>query len=690
MRKDFLDLYEAELRHLYERAEVFAAEFPGLADSLGGLVRDRMDPGLTGLLEGAAYLAARVRLRIDREFPVFTEALAERLMPGYLAPIPSAVLLQATPDFARSDLAEGRQFAARSLLEAAYRQRDRRVVCRFRLAADLELWPLAIDRGDYLTSPTRLQALGLDAAPDDTGAGGASGGLRLRVVRRTGPEAPDPNEEQTAGRGAPVAELAAAGLDRLRVQLHGPLSETVALYEQIFGGLRRLTLRWLDQAARPHFATVPVSALEQIGFEPEEGFVPEETRLFAGLALLRDHHILPQKFLGFRLSGLRRILAGIDAPAFDLLFEFDRVEPRLAALVKAETFRLHAVPAVNLFPETCARIAIGPERRENLVMPQSSPPSSYEIHSVLDVQAQDGPNRPWVSVWPLHSLSPEARDPAGTLHFGLRRRLREPDLAELRQGRMEDYAGTETLIALHEPAGMAERDRVTALQVRALCTNRHLPRHLPVGGARADFHLLADVTLPLVCLSGPTAPRLSLAEQERPGPAGSGGGSGGGSGSGSGGRLWRLINLMALNLQGLLDRGAPDAPGGTRGTGSPGTGTGTGEAAAGLREVLDLFTDFTDPAAVRQLQGLRGASLRPVTRLIRRAEGNAPARGLEVTLEFDERAFEGSGIALLGAVLDRFLADHVQLNSFTQTVIRSTSRGEVLRFAPRSGTGPVL
>jgi len=65
-------------------------------------------------------------------------------------------------------------------------------------------------------------------------------------------------------------------------------------------------------------------------------------------------------------------------------------------------------------------------------------------------------------------------------------------------------------------------------------------------------------------------------------------------------------------------------------------------------------------------------------------------RGLQVTLTFDDRAFEGTGYAILGAVLDRFLADHVQINSFTQTVIASRSRGEVMRFAPRSGTGPVL
>ncbi|MFN4098624.1 MAG: type VI secretion system baseplate subunit TssF [Pararhodobacter sp.] len=658
MRKAFLDLYEAELNHLYARAEAFAVEFPGLADRLGGLVRDRLDPGLAGLLEGAAYLAARVRLRMDREFPVFTEALIERLMPGYLAPVPAAILVQARPDFSVPELARGRRFAAGGLLDATYRQRDQRVSCRFRLAAPLELWPVEIDRADYIPGLAGLQALGLEVVPECTG------GLRLRVVRRIGPQPPDPGAELAEGQGAlpPVSALAEAGLDRLRIQFAGQTAEMISVYEQLFGALQRITLRWLDKTGTPRFLAVPLAALEQIGFDKDESFIPEETRLFSGLALLRDFHILPQKFLGFRLSGLAGLLSSIPAPAFDILFEFDRIDPRLAPLIKAANFRLHAAPAINLFPDSCARIRIGPERREHHLLSQATPQSSHEVHSVLEVRAQNGPNRPWAPVWPVHGLPPDGRDPASRgLHYGLRRRQRQLDPAELRQGRSDEYTGTETLIELHDPAGLDAPERVSGLQVRALFTNRHLPRHLPVNSAAADFRMLDDLSVPLVCLVGPTPPRLPLADQDRPGADSRTGGS----------RLWRLINVLTFNLQGLLDRQTEDP-------------------ARGLREVLDLFVDPTDPVAARQLQGLTGSSVRPVTRLIRRAEGYAPARGVEITLDFDERAFEGSGIALLGAVLDRFLADHVHVNSFTQTIIRTQGRGDILRFPPRSGTGPVL
>ena len=61
------------------------------------------------------------------------------------------------------------------------------------------------------------------------------------------------------------------------------------------------------------------------------------------------------------------------------------------------------------------------------------------------------------------------------------------------------------------------------------------------------------------------------------------------------------------------------------------------------------------------------------------------ARGLEITVTFQERAFEGSGVFLLGAILDHFFAEYTALNHFTQLVLRTVERGEVMRWPPRMG-----
>jgi type VI secretion system protein ImpG len=56
----------------------------------------------------------------------------------------------------------------------------------------------------------------------------------------------------------------------------------------------------------------------------------------------------------------------------------------------------------------------------------------------------------------------------------------------------------------------------------------------------------------------------------------------------------------------------------------------------------------------------------------------------------DEVAFEAGSAFLLGAVLERFFARHVSVNSFAETSLRSATRGEVMRWLPRWGERPIL
>jgi type VI secretion system protein ImpG len=79
--------------------------------------------------------------------------------------------------------------------------------------------------------------------------------------------------------------------------------------------------------------------------------------------------------------------------------------------------------------------------------------------------------------------------------------------------------------------------------------------------------------------------------------------------------------------------------------------------------------------------------------VIRRLPLDGPAsfgRGIEVTLECDEAAFEGASAVLLGLVLDRFFTGYVSINSFTETVLRSVQRGEIARWPLKIGRRPTI
>jgi type VI secretion system protein ImpG len=647
MNREFLEFYNRELGVLREQAAEFAQEYPGVAERLGGLVGDRADPMIFGLLEGAAFLAARVQLKIKHEFADFTTNLIDQLTPQYLAPTPSFLLTQIAPKFGDPALREGRTIPRDAYFEATYRELERNVACRFRLTAPITLWPFDLVKAEYLTSPAPLQALLPSSGVE------AAAGLRLQFsVRAAARREDEPSEEEALKRADFWASRCRA--KSLRIHLIGPEADAVAIYEQMFARLRGVYFRRLDAFGDPVGIRGETDMLAQIGFGEAETLIPNDLRLFRGFDYLREYLAFPRKFLGFDLLKLDKIMPRLDAKTFDVIFTFDEVNPRLASAVRPEAFALYAAPAANLFEKTLDRIPVPTNRHEHPVVADRSHPLDYEVNRVLNVFAHIPGSPEKIAVAPLYSAA------AGLSRSGLcytvRRLPRRRTAQEGKYGRKSDYTGTEMYLSLGQRADSEETQRITELSVRALCTNRHLAERLPVGESGADFRLLDDVTLAMRCLSGPTRPReppmtAMIGKTEA---------------ASTGEVAWRLLNMMSLNHLGLVDRG-PE------------------EGAVALRETLLLFADLADGVAERRIQGVRSLQAKPVVRRIRTPQGAAAARGLELTVLVDDKAFEGSGAFLIGAALDRFFAEYVAINHFTQTVIRTTERGEIMRWPPRLG-----
>jgi len=89
-----LKYYNRELQHVREMGAEFAREYPKIAARLGMDGIDCADPYVERLLEGFAYLTARVQLKIDAEFPNFIQNLLQIVYPHYLAPTPSMTVVQ--------------------------------------------------------------------------------------------------------------------------------------------------------------------------------------------------------------------------------------------------------------------------------------------------------------------------------------------------------------------------------------------------------------------------------------------------------------------------------------------------------------------------------------------------------------------------------------------------------------------
>jgi type VI secretion system protein ImpG len=651
MDREFLRFYNQELAILREQAAEFAEDYPGIAERLGGLIGEAADPMISGLLEGAAFLAARVQLKLKHEFADFTTNLIDQLTPHYLAPTPSFVLVRAKPKFGDPALRDGRTIAQGAVFEATYREAHRNVACRFTLAEPITLWPFDIVKAEYLTSPGAFQAL----VPNARASCAAS--LRLQLAVRSATAAEDePADKEALTR--PELRFSSHRVKSLRFHLLGQETDAVALYEQLIAHCTGVYFRMLDAFGDPIIVSGRADMISQIGFGEGESLIPNDNQLFRGFDFLRDYFAFPRRFLGFDLTDLDSVVSRLDAKSIDIVFAFDDVNPQLASAVRKEMFALYTAPGANLFEKRLDRIPVKSNQFEFPVIPDRSRTLDFETHRVVRVFAHVPGAPQKLAVEPLYSAR-AARSQTG-LTYTVRRLPRRRTADERKYGPVSDYVGTDVFLSLGERADPDETLRVAELSVDALCTNRHLAAHLPVGESGADFRFLDDAELELACVAGPTKPlEPALTSIE-----------GRGLDASTGEVAWRLISMLSLNHLGLADR--------------------ADDGAKALRETLVLFADLSDAAADAKIRGVRSLTTRPTVRRLRQASGAAAARGLEITLTLEGRAFEGSGAFLLGAVLDRFFAEYVAINHFTQTIIRTVERGEMMRWPPRLGLRGLL
>jgi len=143
-----LQYYGRELQYIRELGGEFACEYPKIAGRLGLETFECADPYVERLLEGFAFLAARVHLKLDAEFPRFTQHMLEMIYPHYLAPTPSFLNVELQPNLGESSLAQGYRVARGTDLRSVLGRGDQ-TACEYRTAHDVTLWPLEITHAEY-------------------------------------------------------------------------------------------------------------------------------------------------------------------------------------------------------------------------------------------------------------------------------------------------------------------------------------------------------------------------------------------------------------------------------------------------------------------------------------------------------------------------------------------------------------
>ncbi|MEM7755080.1 MAG: type VI secretion system baseplate subunit TssF [Planctomycetota bacterium] len=644
MDRRLVRYYERELRYIRESAAEFAKDYPKIAGRLALDEFECADPYVERLLEGFAFLTARVQLKLDAEFPRFTRHLLDSIFPQLLCPVPSMCVVTMSPDLEDPGLAEGPAVARGSSLKSNI-GRTEQTACEYRTAHDIRLWPIEVEAASY--HDRDLGSLDLPAGTRPA----AAIRLRLRV---------------TAGLNA--ADLA---IDRLPFFLRGSGDIPVRLYEAIFGHASEILVRAPRKPKTPPSDPArlkPTNHLRQPGFSDDEALLPVTARGFEAYRNIHEYFAFHQRFTFVEFTDLKDAFAAVPGSDVEIIVLLDEPDFELETAVDAQTFVPHCTPAINLFPKRADRVQVSDRSHEFHVVPDRTRPLDFEVYDVVEVTGYGARADDERAFRPLYQARADDHDTGGgKAFFSASREPRQLGERERRVGRRSSYAGSEVFLSLVDAVEAPFASGLRQLAVTTRCTNRDLPLRMPVGQGRTDFTIESGASLESIrVVAGPTPPRASPAD---------------------GDALWRLISHLNLNYLSLIDAertlGAGHADGKSHEAGQA-------RGATAMRDMLSLYADTLDASARKQIDGLRSVRSTPISRRVPVRGPVTFARGLEVAVEFEEGYYEGVGCFMLGAVLERFLAKYVSVNSFTETVVSTRERGEIMRWPTRIGRRHLL
>ncbi|HEY6514254.1 MAG TPA: type VI secretion system baseplate subunit TssF [Burkholderiaceae bacterium] len=479
MDPQFTRQYQDELNYLRELGGEFAREHPKIAARLGLDGMEVADPYVERLLEGFAFLAARVQRKLDAEQPQLIAQLLDSMVPNFLAPVPSMMVARLTVDVNDPNLARGYAVPRGTAVQALL-ARGQDTTCEFRTAMAVTLWPLEIARVQYFSHAPDLGLAHLPAARP------AKGGLRIRL---------------RAGGGLTFDQL---GLDRLTCYISAPDDVALRLHELVLGtALGSLVADGSAIGERWRGDT----SVQALGYADDEALLPESLRTFSGHRLMQELSALPQRLLFFEITDLARRLAGVRRNEVDLVLLFARGDAALEALVDEASLSLHCAPAINLFRKRLDRVVLGPGNWNYHVVPDRTRPMDFEVHSIETVIGHGAEGqREFKPLYSWHHEPPAA----GHGYYSVQRTPRQPSDRQRQQGaRVPSYLGEEVFLSLADPNHGPYRETLRQLSVTAWVTNRDLPALLPPGLNGGDRAWQLDAPGPVTavhCLRGPTRP----------------------------------------------------------------------------------------------------------------------------------------------------------------------------------------
>ncbi|MBL8603491.1 MAG: type VI secretion system baseplate subunit TssF [Myxococcales bacterium] len=442
----FSKYYQSELTYLRDLGREFGKAFPNMA---GMLAERGGDPDVERLMEGFAFLTARIRERLDDDVPEVIHTLSDLLLPHFLRTLPACTIVEFTPVAgalrSRQKIARGTELASTPVEGTS---------CRFRTTSDVDLVPVTLTDVVHDTAQPSYPT------------------IRLQL------------QTHEAGRAAVFHA------DGLRFFVQADPAVGTMIYLWMMHHLRSVQVRGLSQGAKG--IELGRAALRPAGFDPTNAMLPWPRLAPAGYRNLQEFFSLPSKFLFFDVKGLDAALSRAE-DRFEIVFQFER-PPALPSRIGKDIIKLHCTPAINLFAVDADPVKVDPLAHEYLLRASEIDPRHSEIYSVDKVtglqagRTERREYRPFFDY--LHAISPED----------------VPSYYRARRATSPLDEGVDVYLSLHTPRDISVPAVEETLSIELTCTNRGLPTQLKVGDVSvpapgsppfARFKNITPVTVPV-------------------------------------------------------------------------------------------------------------------------------------------------------------------------------------------------
>ncbi|CNH06278.1 protein ImpG/VasA [Yersinia thracica] len=501
MDTKLLNYYNRELAYLHEMGSEFSERYPKVAGRLGMRGIEVADPYIERLLEGFAFLTSRIQLKMDDEFPSFSQHLLESLYPNYLSPTPSIAIAELQPDISKGDISKGFVVPRGSRIDSSSMKKSG-ITCRYTTAHNVTLQPIQLKHIELAGIPNDIPLSTL--APHLKHCVSA---LRIQIECDETVTLNDMKLNQLVFFLAGPDQQAAQLLELLMQHSIGVVYQTVEPQPQ----------RWLLEK----------DALRQEGFEPEQALLPSDQRNFESYRLLQEYFAFPARFQFFSVNGLPEQLNSKNIlRQFEIVVLLDRQNLPLERVIDINHLALHCTPVINLFPKVTERITINEKNHEYHLVVDNIHPVDYEIFSIQRLRASKQDYTQEFS--PFYRIA--STDNYGA-YFSQRREQRILSKHARQHGRRNNYSGSELFVSLVDEHQSPWNSDLKYLTADVLCTNRDLP--LLLLQQQGSFEMPDSIPIKQVLLrKGPTPPRPALAE---------------------GIVTWRLISQLQLNYLSIMD-----------------------------------------------------------------------------------------------------------------------------------------